>query len=96
MTSNRLSVHIVNGDIFYENHNAGNNIYTFLMDQQNENAAFILKKFAYRNTFEKYINSFLAALMTLKNMTYSQIKIQNICFIVLPITLKHMEANEGK
>ena len=61
MTSNRLSVHIVNGDIFYENHNACNNIYTFLMDQQNENAAFILKKFANRNTFEKYINSFLAA-----------------------------------
>ena len=61
MTSNRLSIHIANGDIFYENHNAGNNIYTFLMDQQNENAAFILKKFAYRNTFEKYINSFLAA-----------------------------------
>ena len=59
MTSNKLSIHITNGDIFYENHDSGENFYNFLIDQQNEDAAFIPKKFAYRNTFEKYINSFL-------------------------------------
>ena len=57
ITLNRLSIHIANGDIFYENHNTGENFYNFLIDQQNEDAAFIPKKFAYTNTFEKYINS---------------------------------------
>ena len=61
MTSNRLSVHIANGDIYYENHNTSGNFYNFLIDQQNEDAAFIPKKFAYRNSFEKYISSFLPA-----------------------------------
>ena len=61
MTSNKLSIHIVNGDIFYENHNTGKNFYNFLIDQQNEDPAFIAKKFAYRNTFEKRIKSFLPA-----------------------------------
>ena len=59
MTSNRLSIHISNGDIYYDNHNTGDNIYTFIIDQQNEDTAYIPKKFAYRNTFEKYINGFL-------------------------------------
>ena len=53
MTSKILSIHITNEDIFYENHNTGENFYNFLLDQQNENAAFVAKKFAYRNTFEK-------------------------------------------
>ena len=61
MTSNRLPIHIANGDIYYENHNTGENFYNFLIDQQNEDAAFIPKKFAYRNSFEKYISSFLPA-----------------------------------
>ena len=44
MTLNRLSIHIANGDIFYENHNTGENFYNFLIDQQNEDGAFIPKK----------------------------------------------------
>ena len=50
MTSKRLSIHISN-----------DNIYTFMIDQQNENTAFIPKKFTYRNTFGKYISGFLPA-----------------------------------
>ena len=61
MTSNRLSIHIENGDIYYENHNTGENFYNFLIDQQNEDAVFIPKNFAYRNFFEKYISSFVPA-----------------------------------
>ena len=61
MTSNRLPIHIANGDIYYENHNTGENFYNFLIDQQNEDAAFIPKEFAYRNSLEKYISSFLSA-----------------------------------
>ena len=61
MTSNRLSIHIANGDIYYENHNTSENFYNFLIDQPNEDVAFIPKKFADRNSFEKYISSFLPA-----------------------------------
>lgn len=61
MTSNRLSIHIEDEDTFYENVNTGESSYNFLMTQQNEDAAFISKNFVYRNTFEKYINSFLPA-----------------------------------
>ena len=61
MTSNRLSIHIEDEDTFYENVNTGESSYNFLMTQQNEDAAFIPKNFVYRNTFEKYINSFLSA-----------------------------------
>ena len=100
ITLNRLSIHIANGDIFYENHNTGENFYNFLIDQQNEDAAFIPKKFAYTNTFEKYINSLvfcqLFQLTTLKNTTSMQIKMINICFIILTTMLMFMGAREGK
>ena len=43
MTSNKLSIHVDTGDIFYENHNTGENFYNFLIAQQNEEAAFIPK-----------------------------------------------------
>ena len=57
MTSNGFSIHIKSGDIFYENYDTGENLYDFLMVQQDENAANIPKKFAYRNTFEKVITN---------------------------------------
>lgn len=48
---------------FYENLNTGENFYNCLIDQQNDDAALIPKIFAYRNTFEKYISSFLPAFL---------------------------------
>ena len=61
MTENKLSIHVESGDIFYENHNTGENFYNFLLAQQNDDAAFIPKKFCYRRSFESYINNFLQA-----------------------------------
>ena len=58
MRSNRLSINVQTGDIFYENHNTGENFYNFFIAQQNEQAAFIPKK-SYRNSFEAYISLFL-------------------------------------
>ena len=59
MTENKLSVHVESGDIFYENHNTVEKFYNFLLAQQNEDAAFIPKKFSYRRSFESYITNFL-------------------------------------
>ena len=59
MTQNKLSVHVESGDIFYNNHNTGENFYSFLLSQQNDEATFVPKKFSYRNSFEAYISTFL-------------------------------------
>ena len=59
MTQNKLSIHVESGEIFYDNHNTGENFYNFLLFQQNDDAAYVPKKFSYRNSFEAYIGSFL-------------------------------------
>ena len=59
MISNRPSVHVDSGDIFYENDNTGENFYNFLIAQQNEEAAFMPKKISYKNSFEACISQFL-------------------------------------
>ena len=51
MNDNRLLIHVESGDIFYENHNIGDNFYNFLLAQQNDDAAFIPKKNFYRRSF---------------------------------------------
>ena len=59
MTQNKLSIHVELGEIFYDNHNTGENFYSFLLSQQNDEAAYVPKKFSCRNSFEAYISSFL-------------------------------------
>ena len=59
MNQNKLSIHMETGDIFYNNHNTGENFYNFLLSQQNDEAAYVPKKFSYKNSFEPYIGSFL-------------------------------------
>ena len=61
MTKNKLSIHVESGDIFYENHNTGENFYNFFLFFQNDDAAFIPKKFSYCRSFESYISQFLQA-----------------------------------
>ena len=64
MTQNKLSIHVESGEIFYDNHNTGENFYNFLLSQQNDEAAYVPKKFSYRNSFEAYIGSFLQSFST--------------------------------
>ena len=42
MPQNKLSIHVESGDVFYGNHNT--NFYSFLLSQQNDEAAFIPRK----------------------------------------------------
>ena len=58
MTQNKLSIHVEFGDIFY-NHNTEENFYSFLLSQQDDEAAYVPKKFSYNDTFKKCITSFL-------------------------------------
>ena len=80
MTQNKLSIHVESGDIFHDNRNTGENFYSFLLSQQNDEAAYVPKRFSYRHSFKAYISSFLQALsiddqekfdlLTFKNSKY--------------------------
>ena len=59
MTPNKLSIHVDSGDIFYNNHNTGQNFYSFLFSQQNDEAAYVPKKMSYSKSSEEYISPFL-------------------------------------
>ena len=59
MTQNKLSIHVDSGDIFYDNHNTGQNLYSILLSQQNDEAAYVPKKMPHSNSFEEYISKFL-------------------------------------
>ena len=59
MNQNKLSIHVESRDIFYDNHNTGENFYSFLLSQQNDKAAYVPKKLSYRNIFEDHITTFL-------------------------------------
>ena len=41
MTQNKLSIHVECDDIFYDNHNTEENFYSFLLSQQNDEAAYV-------------------------------------------------------
>ena len=45
MIQNKLSIHVLSGDIFYDNHITGENFYSFLLPQQKDEAAYVPKKF---------------------------------------------------
>ena len=59
MTQNKLSIHVDSGDIFYNNNNTAENFYSFLLSQQNDEAAYVPKKWSYSNRLEEYISEFL-------------------------------------
>ena len=63
LVENKLSIHVESGDIFFENHNTGEDFYNFLLAQQNDDTAFFPKKFSYRNSFENYISKSLQAFL---------------------------------
>ena len=59
MTNSSRSIHIETGNIFYQNFNANENFYSFLLAQQDETKQIIPKKTAYHHSFEKYIKGYL-------------------------------------
>ena len=56
---NSMSIHLESGNLFYDNFNTQENLYDFLLNQQDENRIIIRKKIAYYKTFKQYLNEFL-------------------------------------
>ena len=96
MTQNKLSIHAESGEIFCDNHNTGENFYSFHS----------LNKMAKRHTYQKsfHIGTVLRRTLDLfykvflsmikKSLIFSLSKIQNIFFIVLTISLRRMEIQD--
>ena len=85
MTQNKLSIHVESGDIFYDNHNTGENFYNFLLSQQNNEAAHVPKNLSSK-TVLKHISDLFCRVFpstTKKSLIFLPLKIQNIFFIVL-------------
>ena len=59
MTNDSLSIHIESGNIFYQNFNTNENFYNFLLAQQDETKAIVLKRISYHNSFKRYSQNFL-------------------------------------
>ena len=59
MTNKSLSIHIEFGNIFYQNFNTNENLYSFLLAQQDNTKAIIGKRIMYHYSFEKYIKNYL-------------------------------------
>ena len=93
MTENNLSIHVESGDIFYDNHNTDENCYSFLLSQQNDEAAYVPKKIHIRTVLKHILVLFYKVFqsMTKKSLIFLPLKIQNIFFIVLMISYRHLE-----
>ena len=84
MTQNKLSIHVESGDIFYDNHNTDENFYSFLLSQQNDEAAYVPKKIHIRTVLKHILVLFYKVFQskTKKSLIFLPLKIQNIFFIV--------------
>ena len=89
MTNNSLSIHIESGNILYQNFNTNENFYNFLLAQQDETKAIVLKRISYHNSFKRYSQNFLPSFSIddVEKFDLYVIKTRNIFFIDLMIKL---------
>ena len=59
MTNNSLPIHIESGNIFYQYFNTNEDLYNFLLAQQDETKLIVPKRTSYHNSFERYTENFL-------------------------------------
>ena len=55
LTSNSLSIHVENGNMFYDNFSTNKSVYNFLLAQQDKTKQFIPKCISYYHSFQKYM-----------------------------------------
>ena len=56
---NMLSIHIETGNIFYDNYNTNESIYSFFLNQQDETKQVIHTTLTYKDSFSNYLKYFL-------------------------------------
>ena len=63
MKNNSLSIHMESWDIFYQNFNTNEHLYSFLLAQQDLSKQVIPKRISYHHSFEKYIKNYLPSFL---------------------------------
>ena len=61
MTNNSLSIYVESANIFYQDFNTNENVYSFLLVQQDETKSIVPKRLSHSYSFEKYIQSYLSS-----------------------------------
>ena len=59
VANNKLSIYIESENNFYQNFNTNENVYSFLLAQQDETKAIIPKRITYYYSFQKYVKNYL-------------------------------------
>ena len=59
LRENMLSIHIKTGNIFYDNYNANESTYSFLLNQQDKTKQAIHATLTYKDSFLNYLKYFL-------------------------------------
>ena len=85
MTENKLSIHVESGNISYNYQNTEENFYRFLLSQQND-AAFVPKKFSYHKDFETYTASFLQTFSIDNHEKYDLLAFKNPKYLFIGST----------
>ena len=105
---NMLWIHIETGNIFYNNYNTNESIYSFLLNQQDETKQIIHATLTYRDSFSSYLKYFLYDLdnktlekfdfFTHKNVKYLFYKFNDYLLFnrqnIVPV--RHLKINENK
>ena len=59
MKKNKLKIHIDTGNIYYDNTDTNESIYSFLLAQEDDTKKFIDLEFIYSGSYEQYFNEYL-------------------------------------
>ena len=103
-----LSIHIQKGNIFYDNYNTNESIYSFLLNQQDETKQIIHATLTYRDSFSNYLKYFLDDLdnetvekfdfFAYKNVKYLFYKFNDYLLFngLNTVAVRHSRINENK
>ena len=85
LRENMLSINIRTRNIFYDNYNTNESIYSFLLNPQDETKQVIHLTLTYKDSFSNYLKYFVDEVdnETVKNLTFLHTEVLNIYLINL-------------
>ena len=85
LRENMLSINIRTRNIFYDNYNTSESIYSFLLNPQDETKQVIHPTLTYKDSFSNYLKYFVDEVdnETVKNLTFLHTEVLNIYLINL-------------
>ena len=97
LRENMLSINIRTRNIFYDNYNTNESIYSFLLNPQDETKQVIHPTLTYKDSFSNYLKYFVDEVdnETVKNLTFLHTEVLNIYLINLRL-FTFLRAKHGR